>query len=68
MKSRIAQEIILRESNHSGGYYFMSIFTSRWLRSYIWEEFPIYDEVICQVEVLETEEDQKIMKYGYQIF
>ena len=41
----------------------MSLFTGRQIYIFTWEELPINDDVIGQVEYLEAEEYQLVIKY-----
>ena len=41
IKSSCVLDISLKESNDSGGYYFIHIFTGKHMSSYNWKEVPI---------------------------
>ena len=52
MEARTILAIALDRSNDQGAYYFMSILTGQRLHSRWWNEKPVSDEVIAQVEKL----------------
>ena len=52
MEARSMPAIELDRSNDQGAYYFMSILTGQRLHSRWWNEKPVSDEVIAQVEKL----------------
>ena len=68
LKARSVPGIALKDSNDTGGFYFMSLFTGKKIHSYKWEELPITDEVIARVEELATIEKQPKMNNGLPIF
>ena len=50
IKSRSVPGIALKPSNNECGQYFISLYTGKRAHFYIWEEFPIDDEVIQMLE------------------
>ena len=68
MKRRSVPAIALNESNDRGGHYFMNLYTGKRLHSYAWEELPIDDDVIEQVEYLARQEKAPVMTDGYPQF
>ena len=58
MIARSVPAIALVESNDLGGYYFMSLYSGKKIHAYEWNELPINDEVIAQVESLAAKEKQ----------
>ena len=68
MKRRSVPAVALNESNDRGGHYFMNLYTGKRLHSYAWEELPIDDDVIEQVEFLARKEKAPVMTDGYPMF
>ena len=65
MKHRSVPGISLEKCNYHGGYYFMSLFTGKRIRSNNWDDLPINDEAIRRVNDIGYSESQPIMRYGY---
>lgn len=61
MKCRAVPGVALRPSNSTGGHYFMSLYSSKRIHGYTWEELPIDEYVIERVESLAEGEKQAIM-------
>ena len=68
MKKRSVPAIVFKASNVEGGYFFMSLYSGKWLHSYIWEELPIYQDVIDRVEQLAREEKQPFLDNNQSLF
>ena len=51
-KPRAVLAIALRRSNNNGRYYFMSLYSSKRIHRYKWEELPISEHIIKRVEAL----------------
>ena len=69
MKRRSVPAIALNESNDKRGHYFMNLYTGKRLPSYAWEELPIDNDIIEQVEFLAKQEKAPVMTDGgYPMF
>ena len=68
MKKRSIPAIALKASNNAGGFYFMSLYSGKWIHGYIWEEFPIDESVIDRVEKLAIIEKQPFLVDNHPIF
>ena len=57
MRKRGVPAIALKASNDVGGCYFMSLYTGKKIHGYIWNEIPINNDIISQVEELADKEN-----------
>ena len=52
LDSRTVPAVALRDSNNSGGHYFMSLISSKCMHANNWEELPITNEIIEKVHTI----------------
>ena len=68
IRIRCVLAVILKESNNSGEYYFMNIFTGKRMHIYNRKSLSKTEEIIEQVEKLAGDKIRPIMGYGYPLF
>ena len=68
MTNRSVPAIALQESNHFGGFYFMSPKTGKHIHSNKWSQLPIREGVAEKVQHLADCENQPKMKTGELLF
>ena len=66
--SRSVPVVALNPSNQYGGHYFMSLYSSKRLHSYNWQDLPIDKDMIDRVQQLAKEEGAPIMETALPIF
>ena len=67
-KARAVPAIVLRPSNLSGGFYFMSLYSGKRLHAYRWKELPIDKDVIDRVHELGTHDAQPANVHSELLF
>ena len=67
-KARSVPAIALKEANDRGSHYFMNLLTGEQIHSHKWDELPIGDDVIQQVEALGLNQGQPEMNRGQMLF